>query len=120
MPKRKSLLDLMTPSDRQKSLDNAKRRNQEIKYHNVTPEMYAIAEFGYYFGYEGIRAIKNNEISLDEVYVLLAGAQKVWYSKVVDTSHGSLVANVSAKSKSAGGTFSKGMSGFINKMKVST
>jgi len=119
MKKKTSLLDLMSESDRKKSLKNAKKRNQEIKYHNVSPEIYVVAEFGYYFGYDGIRAIKNNEITLDEVYILLAAARKVWYSKVVDTSHGAVVANVAAKSKSPSNTFSKGMSTFVNKMKVS-
>lgn len=118
MAKRKSLLDLMSPSDRQKALTNAKKREEELKYDNVTPELYVVAEFGYYFGYEGIRAIKAQEISLDEVYVLLAAARKVWYSKVVDTSHATVVAQVAAQSKNIASSFAKGMSTFFKKMKV--
>lgn len=108
----------MSESDRKKSLANAKKRNAQVAYHSISPEMYITAEFGYYFGYDGIRAIKNNEITLDEVHVLLASARKVWYSKVVDSSHGVVVANVAAQSKNVSSTFSKGMNTFVKKMKV--
>lgn len=80
--------------------------------------MYVVAEFGYYFGYDGIRAIKNNEISLEEVHILLAAARKVWYSKVVDQSHGGLVAGIAAGSKNPSSSFNKNMQVFIKKMKV--
>jgi len=127
-----NLLDLMSPEDRQKALERGKKRLEGKKGAAISPELYITAEFGYYFGWEGVLAIKrgyieksdaNNQVikepfTLEEVMALLEAAKKVWYSKVIDTSHGSLVANSSAYSKSPGEAFNKGIKPFTDKADI--
>lgn len=74
---------------------------------DVSPEIYTVAEFGYYFGWDGVIAIKRGYIetvgsdgkvvkepfTLEEAMVLLEGARKVWYSKLIEQTHSGLVAN---------------------------
>lgn len=123
-----NLLDLMSPEDRQKAIERGKRRLEKNSQKNgsVSPEIYIISEFGYYFGWAGIEAIKRGYIesrndkgeirktpfTLEEVMVLLEGARKVWYSKLIETGHTNLVANGAAQAKSPGASFNKGVEPF--------
>lgn len=112
-----------TPTPRENDeafIARAKARHARAEDDGVTPEMYLLAEFGYYFGWPAIQAVRNNEISMDMVHLLVASARKVWYSKVVDLSHGATVANVASNSKGVSRVFSKGMKPFTSKMKVKT
>lgn len=125
----KSLLDLMSPEDREKALARGRKRMERAKGSSISPEMYVIAEFGYYFGFEGILAIKRGYIeytdsqgkvvkepfTLDEVLALLEAAKKVWYSKVIDTAHGSMVASAAKFAKQPGEAFNNGMQPFRDK-----
>ena len=81
-----NLLDMMTPEHRQQAIERFNRRmeKREHESNRVTSEIYLISEFGYYYGWPGIKAIRNNEITLKEVYVLLEGARKVWYAKQLE------------------------------------
>src|SRR5690606_30506734 len=94
----KSLLDLMSPEDRQKAIIKAEKRLERRKTQSldVSPEMFIVAELGYYFGWEAVVAIKRGFITtydekmnlkkstftLEEALALIEGAKKVWYSKV--------------------------------------
>lgn len=115
----KSLLDLMSKEDREKAIARGHKRIQQNKGAKVSPAIYTVAEFGYYFGWEGVLAIKRGYIekadskgnlvkepfTLDEVLVLLEAARKVWYSKVVEQSHGNMVSTMSGNSKNPGAVF---------------
>lgn len=77
-----------------------------------------ISEFGYYYGWEGVKAILENEIDLETVTVLLQGSRKVWYSKVIDTAVANRVAFVAAQSKKGNTVMKKGLEKFIKELKV--
>lgn len=131
----KSLLDLMPEDERKKAIERGRRRMDRQKSRkglDVSPEIYLVAEFGYYFGWEGVMAIKRGYIdkldakgevvkdpfTLEEALVLLEGARKVWYSKLVEQSHGNLVANSSAYSKNPGQSFNNGVKPFTDRAEV--
>lgn len=127
----KSLLDLMSPEDKQKAIAKGKKRMERSKTQtlDVSPEMFVIAELGYYFGWEAVVAIKRGFITtydekmnlkkstftLEEALALIEGAKKVWYSKVIDTAHGSFIAHRSTQVKEQGKEFNKGMKQFIDR-----
>lgn len=127
----KSLLDLMSPEDKQKAIAKGKKRMERSKTQtlDVSPEMFVIAELGYYFGWEAVVAIKRGFITtyndkmelkkstftLEEALALIEGAKKVWYSKVIDTAHGSFIAHRSARETEQGKEFNNGMKPFIEK-----
>lgn len=105
----KSILDLMSKQDREKALAKARRRLAYQKGRKISPELYMVAEFGYYFGWEALLALRrgytvepvsgNKEIfTLEEAQVLLEGARKVWYSKLLE--HGGM--NVATNSFKSG------------------
>lgn len=89
---------------------------------DVSPEMFFLAEFGYYFGWEGITALeghgrgllemKDGYISLERAEKLLAATRKVWYLKLFEQSLGNYYASKDGK------TFGKGIKTFTEKMKV--
>jgi len=78
----------------------------------VSPEMYFLAEFGKFFGWEGIVAIETGVIPISKAIDLVAASKKVWYSYLYEESLANFYANKDAKS------FNKGMKTFINKSKV--
>lgn len=128
----KSLLDLLPEDEKKKAIARGKKRLKARKGQDISPELYVTAEFGYYFGWEGVLAIKRGYIekvgndgsiikepfTLDEVLALLEAAKKVWYSKVMEQSHGNLVANQAAYSKSPADTFNRGIKPFSDKSEV--
>lgn len=78
-----SILDLMPKEDADKVLEKAKKR--ALRAEGTIPyPIYALAEFGYYYGWQAIQDVRENKISIDEMNVLLEGARKVWYSKLVE------------------------------------
>lgn len=82
-----NLLDLLPPEEKAKAIERGKRRyahNEARKGMKISPEIYSISEFGYYYGWQAILAVRSNEITLDEMNALLEGARKVWYSKLVE------------------------------------
>lgn len=103
----KSLLDLMPKEEADKAIERGKRRmarQQSRKHLDVTPEIYLVSELGYYFGWEAVLAVRRgytvvpgtNEkeiFTLEEAQVLLEGARKVWYSKLVEQSQASMIGN---------------------------
>ena len=131
----KSLLDLLPEDERKKAVERGRKRierQRSKKGLDVSPEIYLVAEFGYYFGWEGVLAIKRGYIekigadgitvkdpfTLDEALVLLEGARKVWYSKLVEQAHGNLVANSSTYSQNPGQSFNNGVKPFTDKAEV--
>lgn len=130
----KSLLDLMSPEDKEKAIARGRKRLERSKGSAISPEMFITAEFGYYFGFEGIMAIKRGYIetmgsdgkvvrepfTLEEVLALLEAAKKVWYSKVIDTAHGTMVASSAKYSKQPGEAFKGGMKPFIDRADLKT
>lgn len=107
------LSEMMKPEDWKKAQERYRKRVEGGKDGvSVSPEIYLTAEFGYYFGWAGVMAILNNEITLDKAFVLLEGARKVWYNKLIEqasatrTSFNSAMAGSKSKSNKA---FEEGM-----------
>jgi hypothetical protein len=112
-----SILDLMKPEEREKALKRAEKRRGNDKRNNVkvSPEVYLIAEFGYFYGWDAIQAIRKNEIALDEVEVLLEGARKVWWAKLVDTGG---VYSVAGSYKSQNPSYESAMKQYVDRAKI--
>lgn len=109
-----NILDLMKPEDRKKALkrfeNSQKRREGEMR---ISQEVYALSEFGYYYGWEAVQAVRSNQISLEEMYVLLEGARKVWYHKLAESARAQFVATGSAMAhKGADKAFQSGIRSF--------
>lgn len=113
--KAKSFLDKMPEEERKKYEERAEKRlraNKSKKGLSVPPEFYMAAEFGYYFGWEAVMALRRGFtvqpvtgekelLSWAEAQLLLEGARKVWYSKIVDHAEAGVIANTfNASSKS--------------------
>lgn len=113
-----NLLDLMTEEDRQRMLERYEQRmtpDPERGQHEVAPELYIVSELGYYYGWEAIMAVRNNEITLEEVYAYVEGAKKVYYSKLIEETHARIAAQQTAFSKYPQSTFDKTMKPFIER-----
>jgi len=79
---------------------------------DVSPELYFLAEFGAYFGWDAIFAIEAGIIPISKAIDLLEAAQKVRYSHLYDQALAMYYATKDAA------TFNKGMKVFVNKSKV--
>ena len=89
-----NMFDLLSPEQKEVALDFIRKKEEDKhKPIEVGVEGFMLAEFGYYFGWSAIMAVKNNEISLEEMNELVRGATKVWTEKVYDVSLGVMVAN---------------------------
>lgn len=110
-----NLLDLLPEDEKNRAVsrfENRMRRSDRHVKNRVSNEMYIVAEFGYYFGWGGVAAIRNNEISLAEVNALLEGARKVWYAKVIETGRSHQISVASAMSNDPNKSFETGMKPF--------
>jgi len=116
-----NVLDLMTKKDRDAMMARYKRRMEKRdngEDNRISSEIYIVAEFGYYFGWLGIAAIRNNEITIEEVFGLLEGARKVWYSKLVDQARAQQVSTASVLAKSPNTAFKRGIKPFVKRSEV--
>lgn len=82
----------------------ARAKNEATK---VDENWLFIAEFGFYYGWDGIQAILNNEITMDVANTLLAGARKVWSGRLYDHSMASFIGASSAQAKKPNQIFKK-------------
>lgn len=112
----RSILDLMKPEDRERAIERGKARLERKKANkslSISPELYEVAEFGYYFGWDAVLAVRRGYtvspvsgekelLSMDEVQVLLEGARKVWYSKLIEQSSTNMHSITSAFSQTPG------------------
>lgn len=103
----KSLLDLMPEEARKRAVERAERRLERRKAQkglDVSPEFYMAAELGYYFGWESVMAFRrgytvepssgNKELfGMAEAQLLLEGARKVWYRKLIEQTEAGVISN---------------------------
>jgi hypothetical protein len=132
----KSLLDLMPKQEREKAIERGKKRlerNKSRKAVDVSPEIFLIAEALYYGDWDMVRAIRRgytieedldaqgnliyqkHVLTLEEVQVLLEGARKVWYSKLVEQTHSGMVSN---SFKTSSKTFNDAVKSFADRAEV--
>lgn len=95
-------------------IKQAKAKHEKTK---VTPEWQFIAEFGYFFGWEGVAAIMANQIDFDQAQQLIQGARKVWYTKVIDQAVATQAAVASAQSKKPAQVMKKGLKPFMDEVR---
>lgn len=112
------LSDMMKPEDWAKAKERYQKRIERREDTKVSPEIYLTAEFGYYFGWAGIMAILSNQITLDKAYVLLEGARKVWYQKIVEQASANQVSFGTALSKHPKANLEKGMRPFVKRSEI--
>lgn len=93
----------------------SRARNESTK---VDENWLFIAEFGYYYGWDGVQAILENEIGMDVANILLAGARKVWNGHLYDHATASLIGAASARSKKPNQTFKKATRDIIKNAKA--
>lgn len=79
---------------------------------DVSPELYFLAEFGKFYGWEGIVALETGVISVEKAVDLVVASKKVWYAYLYEESVAAFYATKDAKA------FNKGMKTFVNKSKV--
>ncbi len=116
----KNVLDLLSDEEREKvkaRYQSRMKRRRNSKEDRVSPEIYLLAEFGYYLGYEAVRDVRENKISFEEMFALLEGCRKVWYSRLIETSQGSMVAHGASMSKDPIEAFKKGMEPYSKQVK---
>lgn len=95
----------------------ARSRHEGTK---VETEWLFIAEFGKYFGWAGVVAIRNNEITLPEAKKLLAGARKVRSGELYDIANAVFIGTASARSKKPSQTFKKLTKSILKDTKADT
>lgn len=129
----KSILDLMSADEKQKALDRAEKRlSKKVSSGSVSPELFIVGELGYYYGWDAVMAIRRGytveydskgsiekvPFTLEEATALIEAAKKVWYSKLIEQSHGNMVAGASKWSKDPGKAFNTGMEAFSERARV--
>lgn len=121
--KSKSLLDLMPDDDRKKAIERAERRIERRKSRkglDVSPEIFELAEFGYYFGWDALMAVRrgftvtpvtgeHELLSMEEVQVILEAARKVWYTKLIESAGVNMTSTGAAFSKTPSQTLENGL-----------
>lgn len=132
-----NLLEIMSESDKQKSLEAFKQRmsgnSTYRKSQKISPEVYLVAELGYYYGWGAVEAVKRGYVetfdettqkrhkqlfTLEEACVLVEASRKVWYSKVIDGARGTQVGVSSSLSKNPKSTFKNGMDKYIKEARI--
>lgn len=98
-------------------LEKVASRKRQDEVSKVSPEWRLLSEFGYYYGWEGVEAVMNNDIETGTFNNLLAGARKVWASKLLDMSTVMYTSLVASKSKKPQNVMSKGLSVFQKEVK---
>jgi hypothetical protein len=78
----------------------------------IDRELYLEAEFGYYFGWPGILAIENDEISLSKVQEILQAMRKVHSDKMLEQAKFDFYASKDSKN------FNIGIGKVTNKARV--
>lgn len=109
----RNFLDLLSPEEAAKAVERGKKRLERRKARkglDVSPEIFEICEFGYYFGWDALMAVRRGYtiapvsgekelLSMDEVQLLLEGARKVWYVKLIEGAGTNMASVSSAFSK---------------------
>jgi hypothetical protein len=104
----------ISPEDLAK-IQERKANDEKLK---VDPEWLALAEFGYYYGWDAIQAVLSNEIDGETLVMLLQGARKLEARRFYDNAKASFIGGASANSKKPSQTFTKAVKGIEKSMKA--
>lgn len=117
----RNILDLLSDEEREKvkaRYQSRMKRRRNAKEDRISPEIYLLAEFGYYLGYEAIRDVRENKISFEEMFALLEGCRKVWYSRLIESSQGSMIAHSSSMAEEPIKAFREGMEPYLKQVNI--
>lgn len=110
MPKPTNLLDMMSKADRDKMLARYHERTaQNGQKNKISSEMYILAEFGMMFGWDAIMAVRNNEITGEEMFAIYEAGKKVQAVNALDDKRGTSTAISATFSKHGKSVFAEGM-----------
>lgn len=127
-----NLLDLLSEEDRAKVKTWSDRHTKRRSDFDVPPELYTLAEFGYYYGWDAVKdamrgyieykdqagKVERSPLTEDLMLALIMAAQKVYYRKTVDMGDVMFRANISSQAgKTAGKIFQDNMRNYIEKSK---
>lgn len=96
-------------------VNKARAKHETFK---IDPEQLVIAEFGKHYGWAGVTAVLNNEISGEQMTWLLEGARRVDKGYLYDQARASLIGSVASQSKKIGDTFKKLTKDILKAMKA--
>lgn len=108
-----NLLDTLPAEDIDKILEHNNSSNG-----NLDEEWMILGSFGAAFGYEAYRAATNDEITLQEVMILLEAKDKLDMAQMYRDAQAAFIGSASANSKKPGLTFRKLTKEIVNKLKV--
>lgn len=104
-----SKLPELSPEDLKK-VERLKGGNPELK--KISPEMYLLAEFGHFFGWEGVLAMETEVISLQKAIELIEAMRVVEGRKLYEQAKAMFYATKDSA------TFNKGMAPYANKSRI--
>lgn len=110
-PTPKSILDGASKADVEKLKKWANKKNEERKNY-ISREMLALSELGYYYGWEAIRSVINDEITLEEMHIFIEGARILQSNEVIDNAIATAAGTSTVK-----GSFKKLMKTYQDRMK---
>jgi len=102
-------LPKLSPEDLKK-VERLKGSNPDLK--KISPEMYVLAEFGHFFGWEGILAIETEVIKLDKAVELIQAMRVVEGKKLYEQAKATFYATKDSK------TFNKGMAQYADNSRI--
>lgn len=115
----KNLLDLMRTEDRKKMILRYRERTANKNINNkISSEMYMLADFGMMYGWNAIMAVKNDEVTGEEMFALLEAGHKVLANKTIEHGVSTSVAIGSQFSKHPNQEFDKGMREFKERARI--
>ncbi len=106
--KNSNLLDLMSEEDKAKVA-----RNERLRDEMITAEWMGLAELGFFYGWEAVRDVIEDKITLKQAHVLIQGARKLHSSHVYDSAVAVMAGSATKK-----GSFDKIMKYYIKDMKA--
>ena len=107
-----NLLDLMSPEDRDKAQLAAQLR-EATKEELVTQELMILAEFGVFYGWQAVKDVMEDVITIPQAKAFTQAARKLHSSDVIDIAMATRAASA-VKPKD----FTKMMAPYFNSIKV--
>lgn len=102
-------LPKLSPEDLKK-VERLKGVKPDLK--KISPEMYLLAEFGHFFGWEGVLAIETEVISLAKAVELIEAMRVVEGKKLYEQAKAMFYATKDSA------TFNKGMAPYANNSRI--
>jgi hypothetical protein len=93
-------------------LEKVQKRKHLDEIGKVPIEWRLLSEFGIFYGWGAVQAVRNNEIDSAEFNYLLSGGRKVWAARMIDNATVHFTALAASKSKKPRDVMNKGLKHF--------